>query len=123
MYKRDVAIIAEHAANSPQGLVDVVEFVLCTIQAGLSTVKAQRLDIAETGLNSRFPMGEEIRRPSLYPEKCGLAVAQTSSLKRKGAKQSRSDSRRNLAFDASTQLRHGEGVFRFAMLRLQHGLH
>jgi hypothetical protein len=59
MYKRDVAIIAEHAANSPQGLVDVAEFVLCTIQAGLSTVKAQRLDIAETGLSSRFLWGKK----------------------------------------------------------------
>lgn len=59
MYKRDVALIADHAANSPKGLIDVVEFVLCTIQAGLSTVKAQRLDIAETGLNSRFLWGRK----------------------------------------------------------------
>jgi hypothetical protein len=59
MYKRDVAIIAEHAAKSPEGLVDVVEFVLCTIQAGLSTVKTQRRDIAETGLSSRFLWGKK----------------------------------------------------------------
>lgn len=59
MYKRDVTLIADHAAKSPQGLVDVVEFVLCTIQAGLSTVKAQRLDIAETGLASRFLWGKK----------------------------------------------------------------
>lgn len=59
MYKRDVTIIAEHAAKSPEGLIDVVEFVLCTIQAGLSTVKAQRLDIAETGLSSRFLWGKK----------------------------------------------------------------
>ena len=59
MYKRDVALISDHAAKSPEGLIDVVEFVLCTIQAGLSTVKAQRLDIAETGLNSRFLWGKK----------------------------------------------------------------
>ena len=59
MYKRDVAIISDHAAKSPEGLIDVVEFVLCTIQAGLSTVKAQRLDIAATGLNSRFLWGKK----------------------------------------------------------------
>lgn len=45
MYNRDCKAIAQHASNSPQGLVDVIEFTLCTIQAGLSTVKAQRLDI------------------------------------------------------------------------------
>ena len=59
MYKRDVALIADHAAASPEGLIDVVEFVLCTIQAGLSTVKAQRLDIYKTGVSSRFLWGKK----------------------------------------------------------------
>ena len=59
MYQRDVEEIKSHVANDPQGLVDVVEFVLCTIQAGLSTVKAQRLDIQTYGLRSKFLWGQK----------------------------------------------------------------
>ena len=59
MFTRDGAAIAAHGLASPDGLVDVVEFVLCTIQAGLSTVKAQRVDIAENGLQSRFLWGKK----------------------------------------------------------------
>ena len=59
MYREDVAAIEAHVAASPAGLVDVIEFVLCTIQAGLSTVKAQREDIAQHGLKSKFLWGKK----------------------------------------------------------------
>lgn len=59
MYTRDCNAIADHAAKSPEGLIDVIEFTLCTIQAGLSTVKDQRLDIAANGLDSRFLWGKK----------------------------------------------------------------
>lgn len=60
MYKRDVDAIKAHVFHKgPDGLVDVVEFVLCTIQAGLSTVKMQRDNIAVDGLNSRFLWGQK----------------------------------------------------------------
>lgn len=60
MYQRDVELIRDHVFyKGPDGLVDVVEFVLCTIQAGLSTVKAQRQDIAQEGLRSRFLWGKK----------------------------------------------------------------
>ena len=58
MWKRDCIAIAEHAAASADGFIDVVEFTLCTIQAGLSTVKAQRLDIKDNGLQSKFLWGK-----------------------------------------------------------------
>jgi len=59
MYKRDCIAIAEHAAASPEGLIDVIEFTLCTIQAGLSTVKNQRLDIRDNGLRSKYLWGKK----------------------------------------------------------------
>lgn len=59
MWKRDCIAIAEHAAASADGFIDVVEFTLCTIQAGLSTVKAQRLDIKDNGLQSKFLWGKK----------------------------------------------------------------
>ena len=58
MYKRDCTAIAEHACKSPKGLIDVIEFTLCTIQAGLSTVKQQREDIALEGYKSKFLWGK-----------------------------------------------------------------
>ena len=60
MYKRDVEAIKAHVFHQgPDGLVDVLEFVLCTIQAGLSTVKMQRQDIAVEGFGSRFLWGQK----------------------------------------------------------------
>ena len=59
MYKRDCNAIADHAAASPAGLIDVIEFTLCTIQAGLSTVKQQRIDIKANGLHSKFLWGKK----------------------------------------------------------------
>jgi hypothetical protein len=59
MYKRDCNAIAQHALASPDGLVDVVEFTLCSIQAGLSTIKQQRRDIKANGLQSKFLWGKK----------------------------------------------------------------
>ena len=85
MYKRDVTLISEHAAKSPEGFVDVVEFVLCTIQAGLSTVKAQRLDIAETGLNSRFLWGKKAEGLAYTKENADWLWLKLHHLKDKGS--------------------------------------
>lgn len=54
MYDRDAAAIARHAHASPDGLMDVIEFTLCTIQQPLQSVRAQREDIAQKGADSRF---------------------------------------------------------------------
>ena len=59
MYKRDCNAIADHAAKSPNGLVDVVRFTLTTIQAGLSTCTLQAKDIEENGLKSKFLWGKK----------------------------------------------------------------
>lgn len=59
MYKRDCTEIAEHGLSSPEGLVDIIEFTLCTIQAGLHGTMAQRQDIKKTGLKSRFLWGSK----------------------------------------------------------------
>ena len=59
MYVRDGIAIAAHACASPSGLFDVIEFTLCTIQMGLSTVKLQRRDIAANGAASAFLFGSK----------------------------------------------------------------
>ena len=59
MYQRDCKEIEHHALASPDGLVDVIEFTLCSIQAGLSTIKLQRKDIAKEGEASRFLWGNK----------------------------------------------------------------
>ena len=59
MYQRDCKEIEQHALASPAGLVDVIEFTLCSIQAGLSTIKLQRKDIAKQGISSRFLWGKK----------------------------------------------------------------
>jgi hypothetical protein len=59
MYARDCNAIADHAIASPHGLFDVIEFTLCTIQMGLSTVKQQRRDIAARGADSAFLFGSK----------------------------------------------------------------
>jgi hypothetical protein len=59
MYKTDCKEIEDHAWNNPEGLRDVVEFTLCTIQAGLHGTLAQRKDISKQGLFSRFLWGKK----------------------------------------------------------------
>ena len=70
MYNRDCKMIAEHACASPASLVDVIEFTLCSIQAGLSTIKMQRKDIAINGLDSMYLWGAK---------RDGLAYAQDNA--------------------------------------------
>ena len=59
MYKRDIEDIIEHIEASPEGLVDCVEFVLCSIRASLSSIKEQRKDIASAGLKSKYLWGQK----------------------------------------------------------------
>ena len=59
MYNRDCKAIADHACASPDGLLDVIEFTLCSIQAGLSTIKLQRNDIAVHGAYSKYLWGKK----------------------------------------------------------------
>lgn len=54
MYDRDVPLMTAHALASPQGLVDVIAFVLCTIRQPLQTVAAQMRDIRANGAESKF---------------------------------------------------------------------
>lgn len=54
MYTEDVARIAAHAKASPEGLADVLEFVLCTIQQPLQSIERQREDIAQKGAESGY---------------------------------------------------------------------
>lgn len=54
MYRNDVPIIAQHAWGSPQGLHDVIEFVLLTIRQPLYYLRSQREDVAQVGEASRF---------------------------------------------------------------------
>tara|TARA_B110000285_G_scaffold139944_1_gene156649 strand:+ start:1147 stop:1857 length:711 start_codon:yes stop_codon:yes gene_type:complete len=56
MYKRDVQEIINICDNK-KSVLPVVTFTLCTIQAGLSTCKAQIEDVNKLGANSRFMWG------------------------------------------------------------------
>lgn len=59
MYTRDVSAISAHALGTPQGLMDVIEFVLCTIQQPLQQVLPQRLDIVKNKQDSKFLFGSK----------------------------------------------------------------
>lgn len=59
MYDRDAIAIARHAHASPEGLMDVIEFTLCTIQQPLQQVLKQRLDIAQKGAESAYLFGSK----------------------------------------------------------------
>ena len=59
MYDRDMPIIAAYAESKPEGLLSVITFVLCTIQAGLSTVKAQMDDVKVNGEASMYLWGKK----------------------------------------------------------------
>ena len=59
MYDRDMPIIAAYAESKPEGLLSVITFVLCTIQAGLSTVKAQMEDVKVNGAQSKYLWGKK----------------------------------------------------------------
>lgn len=59
MYNRDVPAIRDHALSSPDGLFDVIEFVLLTIRQPLQQVINQRRDIAQRGHKSPFLFGSK----------------------------------------------------------------
>ena len=59
MYNRDCTAIADFASKHPDNLVRVVTFTLCTIQAGLSTVKMQMQDVDVNGLDSKYLWGKK----------------------------------------------------------------
>ena len=54
MYNRDMPAMAEHGWSSPDGLTDIVAFVLCTIQQPLQSVGRQMADIRANGVNSKY---------------------------------------------------------------------
>jgi len=53
MYKRDVALIEDYVAQSPEHMFYMFLFVWCTIQKGLSTVELQMDDYFKEGVESR----------------------------------------------------------------------
>lgn len=59
MYRRDQPIIENHTFSNPAGLIDALEFVLTTIQAGLSTCRRQRRQIARDGLKAACLWGKK----------------------------------------------------------------
>jgi len=54
MYDRDMPVMAKHGWSSPDGLVDIVAFVLCTIQQPLQSVGNQLSDVRKRGANSKY---------------------------------------------------------------------
>ena len=59
MYDRDMPIMRAHALASPDGLVDVVGFVLCTIQQPLQSVARQMTDLRAHGAASKYLFGSK----------------------------------------------------------------
>jgi hypothetical protein len=57
MYDRDMPLMRDHALASPDGLVDVITFVLCTIQQQLQSVANQMADIRANGAASKYLFG------------------------------------------------------------------
>lgn len=57
MYNRDMPVMAKHGLSSPDGLVDIVTFVLCTIQQPLQQVGNQIVDIRANGADSKYLFG------------------------------------------------------------------
>jgi hypothetical protein len=59
VYSRDMPIMRAHALASPQGLTDVIGFVLSTIQQPLQSVKAQMLELRANGAQSKYLFGSK----------------------------------------------------------------
>ena len=59
MYDRDMPLMQAHALASPDGLVDVVGFVLCTIQQPLQSVARQMIDLRANGAQSKYLFGSK----------------------------------------------------------------
>lgn len=59
MYDRDMPLMRSHALASPDGLVDVISFVLCTIQQPLQSVANQMRDVRANGATSKYLFGSK----------------------------------------------------------------
>src|SRR4051794_38721231 len=59
MYDRDMPLMRAHALASPAGLVEVIAFVLCTIQQPLQSVGRQMADIRQNGGDSKYLFGSK----------------------------------------------------------------
>jgi hypothetical protein len=59
VYDRDMPLMRAHALASPDGLTDVVTFVLCTIQQPLQSVARQMADIRANGGASKYLFGSK----------------------------------------------------------------
>lgn len=59
MFDRDMPLMRDHALSKPEGLVDVITFVLCTIQQPLQSVANQMNDIRANGASSKYLFGSK----------------------------------------------------------------
>lgn len=59
MYDRDMPLMRDHALASPDGLVDIIGFVLCTIQQPLQSVSRQMQDLRANGASSKYLFGSK----------------------------------------------------------------
>jgi hypothetical protein len=59
MYSRDMPLMRDHALSSPEGLTDIVAFVLCTIRQPLQSVKRQMTDIRAHGAEAASLFGSK----------------------------------------------------------------
>ena len=59
MFDRDMPAMRSHAMQSADGLVDVIAFVLCTIQQPLQSVANQMQDIRLNGATSKYLFGSK----------------------------------------------------------------
>lgn len=57
MYDRDMPLMRDHALASPEGLTDVIAFVLCTIRQPLQSVKRQMQDVRANGAQAKSLFG------------------------------------------------------------------
>jgi hypothetical protein len=59
MYARDMPLMRAHDLSSPQGLTDIIGFVLSTIQQPLQSVKAQMAELRANGAASKYLFGSK----------------------------------------------------------------
>jgi len=59
MFDRDMPQMRAHAIASPEGLTDVIAFVLCTIQQPLQSVARQMADVRTNGAASKYLFGSK----------------------------------------------------------------
>jgi len=59
MYSTHASKIAQYGLNSPDGMVNVVRFTLCTIQQPLSGCLRQIKDIEKNGIQSKYLFGSK----------------------------------------------------------------